>query len=341
MTEPTAGTISRERCLRASHVPYGCVLTAASTAAFGTVGIPIAFALVSLWACVYASDAARRICGTAFTLALFYLVFGVFLTPVTTTAINARHYTCKYHLKELAIGLHNYHDAYGAFPPAVTRDAEGRPMHSWRVLILPFIDEAWLYNEYNFDEPWNSPHNAALEDRFPDVYRCPFHRQGRNTTYVAVTGPRTLWPNDRSRRLSDIPDGAFSTLAVIELDTADVPWMEPRDLSVEEAVALLGSTTSESCGHVIPGKLYERSYGRAMLLSDGRVFSQTRGLDRETALALLRVDDGGPTDMGAFFKKHTGVVTRWRVGPCIALGLFVLLAVLPVQILFRRGPRKP
>ncbi len=73
-------------------------------------------------------------------------------------------------LNQLMLGLHNYHDVYGSFPPACVKDDRGRPLHSWRVLILPYINEQALYEQYDFSVPWNSPHNSRLNDRMPDMF---------------------------------------------------------------------------------------------------------------------------------------------------------------------------
>src|SRR5262245_44252816 len=76
----------------------------------------------------------------------------------------ARRSNCKGELKQIGLALLNYREAYGCFPPPYVADASGRPMHSWRVLILPFIDHAALYREYRFDEPWDGPNNRKLSD---------------------------------------------------------------------------------------------------------------------------------------------------------------------------------
>src|SRR4051812_10595310 len=77
---------------------------------------------------------------------------------------------CLGHLKEIGIALHNYHADYGVFPPAYVADASGRPLHSWRVLILPYLEQKPLYNRYNFSEPWDGPNNRRLASQMPGVY---------------------------------------------------------------------------------------------------------------------------------------------------------------------------
>src|SRR5438067_8347058 len=79
----------------------------------------------------------------------------------------ARSSACAEHLSQIALGLHSYHEIYGRFPPAYLADARGRPEHSWRVLILPYIEQKAVYNRYNFQEPWDGPHNRELAPLMP------------------------------------------------------------------------------------------------------------------------------------------------------------------------------
>jgi len=147
----------------------------------------------------------------------------------------ARRSQCINNLKQITIALHNYHDVYGSFPPACTRDAEGRPMHSWRVLILPFLEGQALYDQYDLAEPWNGPNNRALAALIPPVYQCPANELfGTPTTsYLAIIGPATAWPADGSTCFADMTDGTSNTLLVVE-STAGVHWMEPRDLKTND-----------------------------------------------------------------------------------------------------------
>ena len=100
------------------------------------------------------------------------------MTPVMEQSVKqareaAQRSTCKNNLKQIGLALHNYHDRYQSFPPAFVADENGKPMHSWRVLLLPYLDQADLYARYNFNEPWNGPNNLKLGDEIPEVYGCP------------------------------------------------------------------------------------------------------------------------------------------------------------------------
>jgi Protein of unknown function (DUF1559) len=146
----------------------------------------------------------------------------------------ARRSQCTCHYGQIMLALHNYHSQYNVFPPAYVADATGRPAHSWRVLILPFIEETGLYGRYRFSEPWNGPNNIKLLNSMPSIFACPsgFSNPTNLTNYVAVTGPGTMFPGARSTKLEDVTDGTSNTLAIVEVDNVNVPWTAPTDLDV-------------------------------------------------------------------------------------------------------------
>lgn len=139
-------------------------------------------------------------------------------------------------LKQIGLGLQVYADIHGCFPPAYIADENGKPMHSWRVLLLPYIEQKALYDQYDFREPWDGQHNRLLADKMPYVYRCWADPtlSTCSTNYVAVTGTTTGWPGTRPTALSDFKDSTAYALAVVEVAGLDVNWMEPRDLPFED-----------------------------------------------------------------------------------------------------------
>jgi prepilin-type processing-associated H-X9-DG protein len=155
------------------------------------------------------------------------------LLPAIQQPRRGRGSPCTNNLKQLGLALQNYNDVFKCFPPAFTTDENGKPKHSWRVLILPFIEQKALYDRYDFNEPWNGPHNSQLAKEMPAVFRCPNDKAnpGTMTDYVAVVGPETIWQPDHCTKFDEIKDGSSQTIAVIEASGAKVNWMEPRDLS--------------------------------------------------------------------------------------------------------------
>ena len=155
----------------------------------------------------------------------------------------ARRSECKGDLFYLGFALRNYHERYNCFPPPYIADADGRPMHSWRVLLLPFMDKADVFNEYRFDEPWDGPNNRKLGARitYSEIH-SPFHcysdepASGRPdplmTSYLAVVGPDMAWQDGKCMTLAEITDDHDSTLLLVEVANSGVHWTEPRDLYI-------------------------------------------------------------------------------------------------------------
>ena len=144
---------------------------------------------------------------------------------------------CAAHLAIIGMALQVYHDVHGLFPPAVTLDGAGKPMHSWRVLLLPYLGRSDLYSRYRLDEPWNSKSNHALSSLMPEVYSGPADTTASEgtTSYVAVAGPHAAWRADKAVRKSDITDGVSETILLVEVSESGVDWLEPRDLTSDEA----------------------------------------------------------------------------------------------------------
>ncbi|MCA9111733.1 MAG: DUF1559 domain-containing protein [Planctomycetaceae bacterium] len=141
---------------------------------------------------------------------------------------------CRNNLKQIMLAMHNYADVNGSYPPASVADNQGRPIHSWRVLILPYIDQRELYDKYRFDEPWDGPNNRQLHDILVPTYICPDQpRETRDTSYVAIVGPETMWPEGEPRK----PNEAWrEKLMVAEVSQSGIHWMEPRDIEATQAV---------------------------------------------------------------------------------------------------------
>ena len=122
----------------------------------------------------------------------------------------------------------------GHLPPAFVADGDGRPMHSWRVLLLPFLEQHTVYAAYNFAEPWDGPNNRKLADKVGSIYRRPGDEPGSTLTqFVAVVGEETVFPGARSLKFDEITDGSSKTILFVEVADSDIPWMEPRDLAFD------------------------------------------------------------------------------------------------------------
>lgn len=172
---------------------------------------------------------------------------------------------CETHLRSIATALDMYHQDYGSFPPAWVADAQGRPMHSWRVLILPALGEDDLYKEYKLDEPWDGPNNRQLAHRIPEVYCCPSDPSGYEgqTSYVALVGPQACWLGTKPVKLSQLAQPG-QAIQVIEAYETGINWLEPRDFSAPAVAATINSSAGQGIRSLHPG-------GAHVLFADGQV----------------------------------------------------------------------
>lgn len=194
---------------------------------------------------------------------------------------------CRGNLQTIGKALHLYHSEQGCFPPAYIADDRGRPTHSWRALLLPYLDEE-LATQYRFDEPWDGPHNRLLHDRIPSQFRCPSDKSPEHdTSYVAVMGPRTLWPGSETRRFVSVTDGLSNTIAIVEVANSGINWLQPRDLTVAELQAVM-HPVEKAAGST------NHSAGRFVLMADSSVQWVDDGASREQLDALLTIDGREP-----------------------------------------------
>jgi hypothetical protein len=167
----------------------------------------------------------------------------------------ARRSQCSCNYCQILLALHNYHSQYNVFPPAYVADASGTPMHSWRVLLLPFMEQSGLYSRYNFSEPWNGPNNITLLSSMPNSFACPsrFSSPTNLTSYVAITGPGTMFPGARSTKLDDFTDGKSNTLIIVEVADVNVPWTAPTDLDVRTMSLQINDPKRSGISSKLPG----------------------------------------------------------------------------------------
>ncbi|REK15894.1 MAG: DUF1559 domain-containing protein [Planctomycetota bacterium] len=216
-----------------------------------------------------------------------------FFLPGIEPARSRRRHPCTSNLRRIGAAMHTYHDEFGTFPPAYVADENGVPMHSWRVLLLPYLEEEGyhrLYEKYRFDEPWNGPNNRKLADVAFPPFHCPSsEREGCCTNYVAIVGPETVWPGTATRSVTQITDGTSETVLVAEFNDSDIHWMEPRDLTFNEACR--GINGSET-----PGISSPHGNGTNLLFCDMSVHFVTDDLPHDTLRALLTADGGEPLE---------------------------------------------
>jgi hypothetical protein len=155
---------------------------------------------------------------------------------------NALTVKCYSNLKFLLFALNCYAQEKHCLPPAAIVDNKGQKLHSWRVLILPYLDEECieLYKQYSFDEPWNGPNNRKLFDKCPDYFRCPINASDKRTTnYLAVVGPGTLWTDNENKLVANV-----KRILLLENQSKKICWLDPEDFNPDEAKEIIQDKTN-------------------------------------------------------------------------------------------------
>src|SRR5438445_6759489 len=121
---------------------------------------------------------------------------------------------------QIGLAMHNYNDTHGHLPAAAVCDKDGQPILSWRVTILPFIEQPELYGEFHLDEPWDSAHNLELLPRMPGTYAPPRYKKDKAPPYhtfcQVFVGKGTAFEGRETLKIpTDFPDGTSSTILVI------------------------------------------------------------------------------------------------------------------------------
>ena len=198
----------------------------------------------------------------------------------------ARRSQCKMYLKQIGLALHNYHDTFQAFPPAYTVDENGKPLHSWRTLILPFLDQPALYEKIDLSKPWDDPANEVAFKTVIQTYHCPSDNGlPSHTTYMAVVTPNSCLRPAEPRLMSEITDDRGKTIMVIEVDVdRAVHWMSPMDAN-ESMVLGIGPKTKHA-----------HSGGCQALFVDGSVRFLGEGSPAADRLALISIAGNEPVE---------------------------------------------
>lgn len=219
---------------------------------------------------------------------LIVVFFGsIFVPGILMAPAAARFATCNRRLGAIGLALNCYHNVHGAFPPAYVAAEDGRPMHSWRVLILPYLDRKDLYERYDFGEPWDGPNNRFLAAEMPEAYRCPFapHQKTAVTSYVAVVGEECAWHGGQSVSHDEFANGMSNAILLVEVAESGIHWMEPRDMTYSQAI--LGIDTGAKVGI----SSHHRKWGPHCLIPPIQVLELSKDLPRKTLKELLTVGD--------------------------------------------------
>ena len=231
--------------------------------------------------------------------------------PIAKARAAARRAASSNHLKQLALGFHNFHDTYNALPPAAVIGPDGKPWHSWRVLLLPFLEEMELYKKYDFSQPWDSPKNLAVAEKMPAIFRDPA-REGPPDTltdYAAITGEAAIFQpgvvtmtsaddfpaclkTAKKVGFASITDGTSNTILFATVDPArKIPWTKPEDIVLDDTFPGIGKPAGI-------GAIHPLGDGRVGLFAfaDGSVHLIADTVDTETLRKFLTRAGGEVVD---------------------------------------------
>ena len=198
---------------------------------------------------------------------------------------------CHNYLRQIGVAMHDYHDEYGCFPPAYVADDDGRPMYSWRVLLLPLMEESEpeLYAQFRLDEPWDSPENIKVLDAVGQYshLHCPSDRDSSatETNYVLIVGEESLSRGPNGVTIDQISDRTSNTIMVVEIVQSGIQWTEPRDLKAEEITFRINDPER-------PGIGSRHHDGANVLLCDGSVTFVPETTEPELVRAMTTIAGG-------------------------------------------------
>jgi hypothetical protein len=189
------------------------------------------------------------------------------------------------------LAVANYHDVYKQYPPAVTYGPDQQSSHSWRILLLPFLEQRQLYERYSFDEPWNGPNNGKLAYEMPELFAfAGSYQRGESvsTNFVAVTGPKTVWPPDAAMGYLQVGDPHSNTIQFAEYNGPPIHWMSPEDLQFDAMSFIVGDPAGIDSQYLQP--VVGMVDGSLKRIADEVTPDELR------AMCTANGNDGGPID---------------------------------------------
>lgn len=216
-------------------------------------------------------------------------------------------------LKQIILALHSFESANGFFPPAVIYGPDGRPWHSWRTLILPYLQQVDLYIKYDFSQPWDAPDNKAVVETVVDVFKDPIYGNSNEavTHYGVIVGRDAAFLPDGAevadkkkplanmakgaRKIVDFTDGTSNSIMVAPLaGERKVPWAKPEDIRFDQIFPASG----KSGGLSMPYELYDgKVHTGPVAFADGTVRPLTSDMDRKLLQSLITPNGGEIIDI--------------------------------------------
>ncbi|MFO0914440.1 MAG: DUF1559 domain-containing protein [Pirellulales bacterium] len=227
----------------------------------------------------------RRL-ATGAALVLGFLILAALLVPTPSRGVRSagRRNGCISQMRQIMLAIRNYEAAHGQLPPAYTVDADGKRLHSWRTLILPYMEEQALFKKIDLSKPWDDPVNAEARDSCPNTFRCPGALLEEDmTTYLAVVDPQGVMSGATPRKMSDVTDDEEQTMVLIDAPAAEsVHWMSPADADLQMVAGLAKNIEMNHPGGAIVVSFLD-CHTKAMFFGDlvkhGRAMTTIAGRD--------------------------------------------------------------
>lgn len=206
------------------------------------------------------------------------ILVALLLPAVQAAREAARRMQSQNNIKQIVLGMQNYHDTYNSFPPAVVSDENGQPLYSGRVLLLPFMEQKPLFDQWDQSKAWDSPENIALSQTSLKVFVDPSSSTNTpgHTDYVFVTGKNTCFEGDKSISMAAITDGTANTVLILEVKGNSHSWAEPFDYDIASGPPSRGShpgivLVGFADGHIssIPNHAWPNIFPQIFTRNDG------------------------------------------------------------------------
>ncbi|WP_428306284.1 DUF1559 domain-containing protein [Lacipirellula sp.] len=183
---------------------------------------------------VFRTEAPTSENGAVLSVATIGVLVGLLLPAVQAAREAARRNQSMNNIKQLMLCLHNYHDSHKRFPAYANFDADGKPLLSWRVHILPYLEQQALYEQFHLDEPWDSEHNKELIAKMPPEFLSPSSKNisaDGKSNYLGVLGEDYVFDgSEQGRSMKTITDGLSNSIAIVSVDDESaVAWTKPDD----------------------------------------------------------------------------------------------------------------
>jgi hypothetical protein len=279
------------------------LLLASSLAVFGVLGIAM-FGIAAGVVMLHYRSPWPKSSIAASLLALCVLSYFACVSPTYwhRAEAAARSALCGSFVQNVADALQQYREANGSFPPAYIADTSGKPLYSWRLLLLPYFERDDLhksYKKFNLAESWDAPNNRNLLDARMPAYWCSIDRMNSQwaspeTNFLAVVGENAAWLGDKPRKLADFGNKAADTIMVIEVVDSGIAWPEPKELSLDTLTkrdAMLAPQPGSKHGPQADFfYVYDEANGAYAIMADGTVRYLLRSsLTPEHLPALLQI----------------------------------------------------